>query len=126
MKNRQDPRHKKRVFYFQELFAYSFGNYSTKSQTVPSIIKNLSQIDEQIQQVAPEWPIERLNKVDLAILRLAIWELIIEAKNPPKVIIDEAVELGKEYGSDNTPKFVNGVLGTILEQHQIKKADLKS
>jgi N utilization substance protein B len=57
-----------------------------------------------------------LNKIDLAILRLAVFELIIENSQPPKVIIDEAVELAKEFGSESSSKFVNGVLGTILKK----------
>jgi transcription antitermination protein NusB len=116
LKSRQDPRHKKRVNRFQKLFAYSFENSSVQNEEVAQIVAKLGKIDKAIQEVAPEWPIDRLNKTDLAILRLAIWELLIERKTPPKVIIDEAVELGKEYGSDNTAKFVNGVLGTLLEK----------
>lgn len=72
-------------------------------------------LDEKIQSAAPEWPVDKIAKIDLAILRLAIYELLIEKKEPPKVIIDEAIELAKEFGNDNSPKFVNGVLGTILK-----------
>lgn len=60
------------------------------------------------------WPVEKLNRIDLAILRLAIYELGNE-KIPPKVVIDEAVELAKEFGSENSSSFVNGVLGTIYK-----------
>lgn len=90
----------------QQLFAHSFqGN----SQTDASI-------DSAIQTAAPEWSIEKIAKIDLAILRLAARELMVEKKEPPKVIIDEAVELAKAFGNDNSPKFVNGVLGTILKE----------
>ena len=71
-------------------------------------------IDEKIAHVAPEWPLPKISKIDLAILRLAVTELV-EKKEPPKVIIDEAVELAKQFGNDNSAKFVNGVLGTILK-----------
>jgi len=64
---------------------------------------------------APEWPLEQINKIDLAILRLAIWELTIKQKEPPKVIIDEAIELGKTYGSEKSSSFINGVLGTVFK-----------
>lgn len=76
--------------------------------------KNLPSVDEKIQNAAPEWPISQIAKIDLAVLRLAVGELMTQ-KEPPKVVIDEAVELAKEFGNDKSPKFVNGVLGTILK-----------
>ena len=68
------------------------------------------------------WPVDKLNKIDLAILRLAIYELE-NLEVPPKVVIDEAVELAKEFGSENSPSFVNGVLGTIYKEADTKKDD---
>ncbi len=116
MKTKSDPRHQRRVKKFKQLFSYSFQpQVSEESEEFVFIIDNLPKIDNYIQEVAPEWPIDRLNKVDLAILRLAVYELLIERKTPPKVVIDEAVEMGKEYGSESTAKFVNGVLGALLE-----------
>jgi len=76
---------------------------------------HLTDIDARIHAAAPEWPVDKIAKIDLAILRLAIYELTVEKKEPPKVIIDEAIELAKEYGNDASSKFVNGVLGTILK-----------
>ncbi len=76
----------------------------------------------KIAIAAPQFPPEKLNKIDLAILRLGVFELIIEQKEPQKVIIDEAVELGKEFGAENSPKFVNGVLGAILKDMQNGKS----
>ena len=67
-----------------------------------------------IEAAATEWPINRLNKIDLAVLRLAVYELKYE-ETPPKVVIDEAVELAKEFGSENSSSFINGVLGTIYK-----------
>jgi len=122
LKTQLDPRHQKRRIRFTKLFEYSFKPDLPIDQEIEQIVANKETLDNQIQQVAPEWPINRLNKVDLAILRLATWELLIEQKTPPKVIIDEAVEISKEYGSENTAKFVNGVLGTILE-NQNKNVD---
>ena len=63
------------------------------------------------------FPISKIAKIDVAILRLAVYELIFEKNTPPKVIIDEAIELAKEYGSDSSPSFVNGVLGSIYKKN---------
>lgn len=118
MKTRKDPRHKLRVKRMKQLFTFSFDEKQTgeDQEFLQQISQHLPEIDKIIQDLAPEWPIERLNKIDLAILRLAIEELKFVKKTPEKVIIDEAIELGKEYGTDNTPKFINGVLGTLLKK----------
>ena len=70
-----------------------------------------------IKKAAPAWPVEKLNKIDLAILRVAVYELT-NTKTPPKVIIDEAVEIAKKYGSEKSASFVNGVLGTIYKSQE--------
>lgn len=75
--------------------------------------KHLSEIDEIITISAPEWPIPQIAQVDLSILRLAIFELLFDDEVPPKAVINEAVELSKSFGGENTSKFVNGVLGTV-------------
>jgi N utilization substance protein B len=79
-------------------------------------LKDLPKIDEKIEKAAPEWPLEQVSPIDKAILRLGIYELLYTKDVPPKVIINEAVELGKTYGGENTSKFVNGVLGTIYRE----------
>lgn len=73
-------------------------------------------IDGLIGPAAPEWPVEQIARIDKTILRLAIYELIIKRDVPPKVVINEAVELAKAFGGENSSKFVNGVLGTIYRQ----------
>ena len=98
----------------QELFSWDFQK-KDYSQDVTMVIDNLEKIDKLIRLSAPERPIAEINKIDLAILRLAAFELIIDRGAPPKVVIDEAVELGKEYGSDSSPKFINGALGKLVE-----------
>jgi len=113
MKTVFDPRHKKREKLIKQLFGYSFRVKKKTAKDLKPIISRLKKIDQLISLYAPDWPVEKLNKIDLAILRLAIYELI-KAKNPKKVIIDEAIELAKQYGSTNSPKFVNGVLGAVL------------
>lgn len=114
MKSSADPRHKKRVIIVKQLFAESFASQKHVEDETKNIIKQKEKIDQIIQGSAPTWPVDKLNKIDLAILRLAIYEL---EKNitPPKVVIDEAVELAKEFGGENSPSFVNGVLGTIYK-----------
>lgn len=77
--------------------------------------ENLSQLDSHIAQTAPDWPPEQLAAVDRAVLRLAVYELLVSKEVPPKVVIDEAVELAKTFGGDNSSKFVNGVLGTLYK-----------
>ncbi len=77
------------------------------------VIAAQAELDAKIQPIAPEWPIEQIARVDRAILRLGLYELLHRGdKVPPKVAINEAVELAKAFGSDNSSKFVNGVLGT--------------
>lgn len=82
---------------------------------VKGVTDSLDQIDKIITDSATEWPIEQIAKVDLEILRMSIFELYIARNVPPKVAIDEAVELGKEFGGENSSKFINGVLGTVVK-----------
>ncbi len=72
-------------------------------------------IDALIQRYAPEWPLDELAPIDRNLLRMAIWELKYHPKTPPKVAINEAVELAKIYGADNAPRFINGVLGSLVQ-----------
>ena len=120
MKRADDPRHKKRVEAVQELFALSFNDRTKLSHLATKTQKCLTRADALITASATEWPIERINRVDLAILRLSITELLTK-KAPEKVIIDEAVELAKEFGSQKSSSFVNGVLGNILKKLSKKK-----
>lgn len=80
---------------------------------VLGVLKERDDIDAKLQPIAPDWPIEQIARVDRTILRIGIYELLHQADVvPPKVVINEAVELAKAFGSDNSSKFVNGVLGT--------------
>lgn len=115
MKTSFDPRHKRRQDTVKQLYTKSFNNQSTGNPTFQEVIKNIAKIDKLIHKVAPEFPIDKINKVDLAILRLSIYELIFAKKEPEKVIIDEAIELAKEFGGDSSPGFINGALGKLLE-----------
>lgn len=74
------------------------------------------QLDEFIAEHAPEWPLDQVAIIDRNILRIALWEFAVYQKTPIKVAINEAVELAKVYGSDSTPRFVNGVLGSLASR----------
>lgn len=82
-------------------------------QTVKGVIENVKEADDLIVQAAPEWPLEQISTVDKTVLRIAVYEILHSTEVPPKVSINEAVELGKTFGSENSSKFINGVLGTI-------------
>lgn len=82
-------------------------------QLVKGVLKEQSDLDAKIQPIAPDWPIDQIARIDRNILRVGVYELLYQAKTvPPKVVINEAVELAKAFGSDNSSKFINGVLGT--------------
>ena len=88
-------------------------NANFTRELVSGVIQNKGKIDENIQSFAPAWPVEQISMVDRNILRLAIFEILIDNRVPVKVAINEAVELAKTFGSDNSSKFVNGVLGSV-------------
>lgn len=117
MRTPDDPRHLRRKLLVEELFKNDFLPQLI-SADAKKIVAAKPEIDAQIRQAAPEYPIEKINKVDLAILRLAVFELMIERKEPPHVIIDEAIELAKEYGGDASPAFVNGALGKLIKDEK--------
>ncbi len=80
---------------------------------VSGVIQNKEQIDGHIRKFAPAWPLEQISIVDRNILRLAIFEILLDNNVPVKVAINEAVELAKKFGSDSSSRFVNGVLGSV-------------
>jgi len=110
-----DPRHQKRIKILQQLYSYFF----SPSQKIDfdkktlDIISHQNEINRYINQFSLKFKVEKIAKVDLAILQLAVYELIIEKKEPPKAIIDEAVELAKEFGSEKSYAFVNAILGKV-------------
>ncbi len=81
---------------------------------VSGVLQNLAEIDRTIAQAAPQWPLDQIARVDLAILRLSVYELMHAPEIPPKVVINEAIEIAKQFGSENSGRFVNGVLGHVL------------
>ena len=148
MKRATDPRHLSRQIALQKLFAYDFNRNNVNPnisefnpdqlavideiddyilEMVDSIIKgvqeNQDNIDELITKYAPQWPIDQMKLVDLQVLRIAIFEGFVDKRTPPKVAIDEAIELAKEFGEEVNGKFVNGVLGAIYENYKEVKND---
>lgn len=129
-------RHLSRVIIMQTLYEWDFrpnsdigfikqrniDNYKEDADkefidiTIHGVIKSQKEIDEQIVKSAPEWPIEQISSIDKTILRIAIFEILKSDDVPPKVAINEAVELGKTFGGQNSSKFINGVLGTVFRQ----------
>ena len=87
-------------------------------QLITGVIQNLSKIDKIIEKAAPEWPIKQINIVDRNVLRIGLYELLFGDKEavPPKVAINEAIELAKNFGSETSGKFINGVLGTVYKE----------
>lgn len=139
MKTIQDPRHHSRIIALQKLYALHFTNNSVNivelenqdllniddfdriderliDDLVTGVESNIKEIDAIITKNAPQWPIDQIKKVDLEILRIAIFEGFISDTTPKKVAIDEAIELGKEFGGETSSKFINGVLGAIYER----------
>ncbi len=92
-------------------------------QIVFGIVPLSTRLDDFISEHAPEWPLDQVAIIDRNILRIALWEIAVYSKTPVKVAINEAVELAKVYGSDSTPRFVNGVLGSLASrQNEIQQA----
>ena len=87
-------------------------------QLINGVVEHLPQLDEIITKSAPQWPIEQITIVDRNVLRLGLLELLFSKREevPPKVAINEAIELGKTFGGESSGKFVNGVLGTVYRE----------
>lgn len=131
-------RHLARITVFQSLFEWDFnGQTENLSEVVKrnierftpaeddiefitslavGISEKLTEIDKVITDTAPEWPLAQITAVDRNILRLGIYELVFVKEVPPKVVINEAVELAKSFGAESSGKFVNGVLGTLFKK----------
>jgi N utilization substance protein B len=85
---------------------------------VRGVDKVSPELDERLQPIAPEWPIDQIARMDRVVLRMGLYELLYEQDVPPKVVINEAVELAKAFGGENSSKFINGVLGTVMRQRE--------
>ncbi len=108
-------------FKLKEVLARNINRYretvdDTKfiERLVNGVNDNQADLDGIIGPVAPEWPIDQIARMDRIVLRMGVYELTMDKSVPPKVVINEAVELAKAFGGDNSSKFINGVLGTVL------------
>ena len=115
MQTSQDPRHLDRQKRMQLLFEWDFRPHEINDEYLQKMIAKLPEIDELIKKNATMWKIEDMARTDVAILRLSIYELMFEKEVPKKTVIDEAVELAKEFGNEKAPAFINGVLGRIYD-----------
>jgi N utilization substance protein B len=96
-----------------EPYAKALGDTEFVRDLTQGVFKEMDKLDEELQPLAPEWPISTISAIDRNVLRIGLFELTRRQESvPPKVVINEAVELAKAFGSDNSSKFVNGVLGT--------------
>lgn len=135
MKTHFDPRHQARIVALQKLFEIAFlderakessfekitelgeiAKYDRKlaEELIHGVLLNREKIDKKIGDLAKERPLEQIPRVDLQILRLALYEGFFGKITPPKVAIDEAIELAKDFGGSASSKFVNGVLGKLI------------
>ncbi len=105
-------------------FAPGISDFDFVKKLVTGVIRNQEKIDTLIEKHAPEWPLDQITTVDRNILRIGIFELKFDNDVPPKVAINEAIELGKTYGGPSSGKFINGVLGTIYRK-MIEKGEVK-
>jgi transcription antitermination protein NusB len=122
-KNKTEPDLSKNILFYslQEFADDNFKYKDFVDHLISEILKNLDEIDNWIKKFAPEWPIKQISMVDRNILRIGIFELIFLKETPPKVAIDEAIELAKRFGSETSGRFVNGVLGAIYEKLKKKE-----
>ena len=140
MKSQHDPRHVARALALQHLFTtliaqqpeieipellesleeeeYDVALYQA---IVDGITKDVDEIDPMIEELAPAWPIVQIAPVDLILLRMGVWEGFVAKLNPAKVVINEMIELGREFGGESSSSFINGVLGNLYNQ---KKSEL--
>jgi len=114
VKTAADPRHLNRIKAFKQIFAKSFLPQLVDNQLAINSLSHQEEIDEIIKKCAPEWPLSQINRVDLSVMRLALYELIYKPEVPTKVVLDEAVEIAKRYGGASSSSFVNGALATAL------------
>jgi N utilization substance protein B len=137
-------RHLARTVAMQILFEWDFNNRSQKltevierdirefapglgeevafiEGLVRGVTKNMMAIDETIERYAPEWPIDKITIIDRNVLRLGVYELMIAHEVPPKVAINESIEIAKTYGGESSGRFVNGVLGAIYRDLELEE-----
>lgn len=111
-------------FQLDEILARNINRYKKQvddTEFIESLVRGVAEqenkLDAQLQPIAPEWPIDQIARMDRVVLRMGLYELLHNDDVPPKVVINEAVELAKSFGGENSSKFINGVLGTVMRKH---------
>jgi N utilization substance protein B len=102
-------------------YAGQIGDTDFVHRLVDGTLKNIAKIDEQLAPAAPEWPLGQISFVDRAVLRIGCYELKYSGDIPPKVAIDEAIELAKAFGGDSSASFINGALGALIDSEATGK-----
>ncbi|MFA6005026.1 MAG: transcription antitermination factor NusB [Patescibacteria group bacterium] len=125
MKTQQDPRHQRRIAIMQALYSIMYQPTLPPEleqdvlTEVEEIVRRKTEINAAIDSYATSFTTEKMSRIDLAILQLGVYELLFDKKEPFRVVIDEAIELAKEFGSSNSQKFVNGILGHLIVKDPI-------
>ena len=119
-------------FVLEQVLERNIGRYSKTIEDpqfirklVDGVSKKRGELDKALQPIAPEWPIDQIARMDRMVLRIGLYELLFGKDVPPKVVINEAVELAKAFGGDNSSKFINGVLGTALRNQETNSPGTK-
>jgi len=139
--HRIDPRHVSRAIALQQLFNHFYGDEGAEAfqnedlldvlgqdefddsltvKIITGVKETAEKIDPIIQELAPAWPLPQIAPVDLTILRMGIWEAFIGQTTPARVVINETIELAKEFGGPNSSSFINGVLGSLLNNQDLQ------
>jgi len=108
---------------FQEHFSSNEEVDDFLNRLVLGVLENLPQLDRLLEQYSENWRLDRINMIDLNILRMALFELLYCEEIPPKVTINEAIDLGKRYGSEESGSFINGILDRV--QHEVVKKPIE-
>ena len=103
-------------YYFDDLTDVNEKDYEYIKNKALLVCELSDELDEKINSVSEGWPVDRIGKAELAIMRLAVYEMLYDDDIPVNVAINEAVELAKKYGADNAPSFINGVLAKVVKQ----------
>ncbi len=121
MKTDKDPRHLKRIRLFKALYSQQFSQAKAGKLSLQdalefkNILNQLSPINDLINKYSTKFGVSKMSKLDLSILQLGIYELTVSKKAPEKVVIDECIELAKEFGGTRSPNLINGILGKLIE-----------
>jgi len=112
------------IAYIKQEFAPNFDDHDYVESTFRGVIEHVQSIDETLNQFAADWPVDTMTLVDRNVLRIGVYELLLNKKIPSKVAINEAIEIGKAFGGEASGKFINGVLGAIFKD-QVKQGLIK-